>query len=64
MPTIAVFFGIAVRMHFTDHPPPHFHVSYQRYRALIAIETGAIIYGSRQERIESYESGRRDTERS
>ena len=38
MPTISVFFGIAIRMFFSDHPPPHFHVAYQRYRAVIAIE--------------------------
>ena len=46
MPTISVFFGIAIRMFFADHPPAHFHVSYQRYRAVIAIESGAIIAGS------------------
>jgi hypothetical protein len=41
MPTISVFFGIAIRMFFSDHPPPHFHVAYQRYRAVIAVESGA-----------------------
>jgi len=46
MPTISVFFGIAIRMFFSDHPPPHFHVAYQRYRAVIAIESGAIIAGA------------------
>lgn len=46
MPTISVFFGITIRMFFLEHPPPHFHASYQRYRALISIETGAIIHGS------------------
>jgi hypothetical protein len=30
-------------MFFSDHPPAHFHVAYQRYRAVIAIESGAII---------------------
>jgi hypothetical protein len=24
MPTIAYFYGIAIRMFFADHPPPHF----------------------------------------
>jgi hypothetical protein len=24
MPTIAYFYGIAIRMYFVDHPPPHF----------------------------------------
>jgi hypothetical protein len=46
MPTISIFFGIAIRMFFSDHPPPHFHVAYQRYRAVIAIESGAIISGA------------------
>lgn len=41
MPTISVFFGIAIRMFFSDHPPAHFHVSYERFRAVIAIESGA-----------------------
>ncbi|QEA12394.1 DUF4160 domain-containing protein [Comamonas sp. SCN 65-56] len=26
MPTIAIFFGIIVRMWHDDHPPPHIHV--------------------------------------
>lgn len=46
MPAISEFFGIAVRMFFSDHPPPHFHVAYQRYRAVIAIESGVIIGGA------------------
>jgi len=33
MPTISVFFGITIRMFFVEHPPPHFHASYQRHRA-------------------------------
>jgi hypothetical protein len=31
MPTIAYFLGIAVRMFFNDHAPPHFHVRYQGF---------------------------------
>jgi hypothetical protein len=46
MPTISQFFGISVRMFFLEHPPPHFHIAYQRRRALIAIETGAILQGN------------------
>ena len=45
MPTVSTFFGITVRMFFSDHPPPHFHVAYQRYRAVIAIQSGYIIGG-------------------
>jgi hypothetical protein len=36
---------ITIRMFFSDHPPPHFHVAYQRHRAVIAIQSGAIIGG-------------------
>jgi hypothetical protein len=33
MPTISAFFGIAVRMFYNDHAPPHFHAEYQGQRA-------------------------------
>jgi hypothetical protein len=45
MPTISTIFGINIRMFFSDHPPAHFHVAYQRHRAVIAINSGAIIGG-------------------
>ena len=45
MPTIAYFLGVAVRMFFNDHDPPHFHVRYQGYRARILIASGEIIDG-------------------
>ena len=41
MPTIAWFYGIAIRMYFRDHPPPHF----EEYEANIAIATGEAIEG-------------------
>ena len=45
MPTIAYFLGVAVRMFFNDHDPPHFHVRYQGYRARILIASGEVIDG-------------------
>src|ERR1700733_5238664 len=45
VPTIAYFLGIAVRMFFNDHDPPHFHVRYQQFRARVRIEDGKIIDG-------------------
>src|SRR3972149_8138045 len=45
MPTIAYFLGIAVRMFFNDHEPPHFHARYQGFRARILIADGEIIDG-------------------
>lgn len=29
MPTIAMFYGIAIRMYFDDHNPPHLHAQYE-----------------------------------
>jgi hypothetical protein len=45
MPTIAIFFGIIVRMWHDDHPPPHIHVEYQGFEALVTIETGLVSNG-------------------
>jgi len=46
MPEISRFFGIIVQMYYNDHEPPHFHVRYSGQRALIAIETLAVLRGS------------------
>jgi hypothetical protein len=45
MPTIAWFYGIAIRMYFVDHPPPHFLAVYGEHEANVAIATGDIING-------------------
>ncbi len=45
MPVISYFFGIYIRMYQDDHNPPHFHIEYQGYQALMAIETGEILAG-------------------
>jgi len=45
MPTIAVFYGIMIRMYWRDHAPPHLHAIYQGFEALIAIGTGEVIGG-------------------
>lgn len=45
MPIIATFFGIYVRMYFADHGPPHIHVEYQGFEALLAIADGEILEG-------------------
>lgn len=46
MPTIAIFFGVAVKMYWRDHPPPHIHVFYGGTEALMTIENGEIIAGT------------------
>ena len=45
MPTISWFYGIAIRMYFLDHPPPHFQAVYGEHEANVAIGTGEVIEG-------------------
>ncbi len=37
MPEISRFFGIAIRMHFDDHHPPHFHAVYGEFEIEVSI---------------------------
>ncbi|NQV02399.1 MAG: DUF4160 domain-containing protein [Bacteroidia bacterium] len=46
MAEICRFFGIIIQMYGNDHNPPHFHVIYNEYRAIIEIESGEILQGS------------------
>ena len=45
MPEIRGFFGIAIRMFFSDHAPPHFHAEDAEHEALITIETLDVLRG-------------------
>jgi hypothetical protein len=45
MPIISVFLGLTIRMYFGDHPPPHIHVSYQGFEALVRVDDGTLIAG-------------------
>ena len=45
MPEVSRFFNIVIYMYFNEHPPAHFHVKYNEYRAQIAIKTLDIIEG-------------------
>ena len=45
MPEVSRFYGIVIRLHFDDHPPPHFHAEYGDDEALIEIGTLAVISG-------------------
>ena len=42
MPEISRFYGIIVTMFINDHNPPHFHIRYDEYRAIIEIGSGKI----------------------
>jgi hypothetical protein len=46
MPTIAVFYGIVIRLYFADHPPPHIHAIYGDAEAQVAIDPPRIIVGA------------------
>ena len=46
MPTISTFYGVAIRMFWADHAPPHFHAIYGASEALIDIRTLEVIRGS------------------
>lgn len=37
MPEISRFLGIVITMYFNDHNPPHFHVRYEEFRAIVGI---------------------------
>ncbi|MEQ9467058.1 MAG: DUF4160 domain-containing protein [Ekhidna sp.] len=43
MPEISRFYGIIIKMYFNEHNPPHFHIEYQDYEAVMNIETGEVI---------------------
>ena len=45
MPILSIFFGIVIRMWHDDHPPPHIHVEYQGFEALIDISSGDVSQG-------------------
>jgi hypothetical protein len=46
MPELSRFFGIVIRMFYSDHEPAHFHAMYGEHEALIEVETLAIFRGS------------------
>ncbi|OQX79521.1 MAG: hypothetical protein B6D61_03405 [Bacteroidetes bacterium 4484_249] len=37
MPTIKIIDGIKVNIYTNEHPPPHFHIIYGEYEAVIQI---------------------------
>lgn len=45
MPTLSTFYGIAIRMYFRDHVPPHFRALYGDDEALIDIRSLRVLAG-------------------
>lgn len=42
MPEISRFYGLIIYMNFKDHAPPHFHVWYGDYKAIVTIQDGIV----------------------
>lgn len=47
MPEIARFYGIVIKMYFSqgEHNPPHIHALYGEYMSAINITTGEVLEG-------------------
>jgi len=47
MPTLSMFFGIIIRMYYApkEHNPPHIHVYYQDFKAVLNILTCDLMEG-------------------
>lgn len=45
MPEISRFLGIMIAMYFSEHNPPHFHVKYNEYAAIMGIADLNILEG-------------------
>jgi len=46
VPEISRFYGIIIMINFADHNPPHFHVRYGKYKAVIGINTCGLLAGN------------------
>ena len=45
MPEISRFYGIVIGMFYDEHGPPHFHVRYGQYQAVITIDDLVVTHG-------------------
>ena len=45
MPYVSMFFGIIIRMFFSEHNPPHFHAEYQGTEGIFNFD-GDILQGN------------------
>jgi len=45
VPTISTFYGLVIQMFYRDHSPPHFHVRYAEYKAVIDLKKLLLIEG-------------------
>ncbi len=42
MPQICAFYGLIILMNYRDHAPPHFHVWYGEFKAIVTIQDGVV----------------------
>lgn len=42
MPEISRFYGLIIYMNFKDHDPPHFHVWFGNFKAIVTIKDGIV----------------------
>ena len=52
VPVICRFFGIAIRMYYSDHPPPHFHARYGEHEAVVSVHDPRVTEGSLPPRVQ------------
>ncbi len=45
MPELCRFYGISIRINFSDHNPPHFHALYGEHEAVIDINDISVMAG-------------------
>jgi hypothetical protein len=53
MPEISRFYGIAIRMFYQDHAPPHFHAVYGDQELVVGITPVIILEGTASNRVKS-----------
>jgi hypothetical protein len=54
MPEISRFFGIVIKMFYTDHNPPHFDAEYSGDIALIDIRILSVFSGNLPPRVKGF----------
>ena len=45
MPTLSSFYGIEIKMYWSDHPPPHFHAWFAGALIAVDIERLEVLHG-------------------
>jgi hypothetical protein len=54
MPVISAFFGIIIRIYYSDHNPPHFHAQYGDHEVIIEIKSGRVLKGKLPTRLQYF----------